>query len=48
VLSDSPSVVAIPAANVSVQNETNTVVYAWGSAAQRNLGYMIQQVPVRK
>ncbi|NDI24102.1 MAG: hypothetical protein EBY87_00980 [Actinobacteria bacterium] len=48
VLSDSPSVVAIPAANVSVQNETNTVVYAWGSAAQRNLGYLIQQVPVRK
>ena len=48
VLSDSPSVVAIPAANVSVQNETNTVVYAWGSAAQRNLGYLIQQVPIRK
>lgn len=48
VLSDTPTVIAIPVANISVQSETNTVVYAWGSAAQKNLGYIVQQVPVRK
>ena len=34
--------------NITLQNESSTVVYAWGSAAQKNLKFSVQYVPVRK
>lgn len=48
VLADSHTVVAIAPINVSLQSESSTVVYAWGSAAQKNLKFSVQYVPVRK
>ena len=48
VLADSHTVVAIAPINITLQNESSTVVYAWGSAAQKNLKFAVQQIPVRK
>jgi hypothetical protein len=48
VLADSHTVVAISPINLTLQNESSTVVYAWGSAAQKNLKFAVQQIPVRK
>jgi len=48
VLADSHTVVAIAPIAVTLNSESSTVVYAWGSAAQKNLRFSIQYVPVRK
>ncbi|MEY3148813.1 MAG: hypothetical protein RL029_87 [Actinomycetota bacterium] len=39
--------VAIPKANITIKDNVNMVVYAWGSASKGNLGYLIQEVATR-
>lgn len=40
--------VAIPAATITLKNDVNTIVYAWGSAAKGNLQFKVQEVPLKK
>ncbi|MEY3325899.1 MAG: hypothetical protein RL694_786, partial [Actinomycetota bacterium] len=39
--------VAIPKANITIKDNVNMVVYAWGSASKGNLGYLIQEVATK-
>lgn len=48
VLPDTHTTIVIPAATITLKSDVNTVVYAWGSAAQNNLKFAIQEIPVRK
>lgn len=41
------STVAIPSANISIKDNVNLIVYAWGSASKGNLGYLIQEVATK-
>jgi hypothetical protein len=42
------STVAIPSANVTIKNNINTIVYAWGSASKGNLQYFVQELGTKK
>lgn len=40
--------VALPSANVTIKNNINTIVYAWGSASKGNLQYFVQELGTKK
>jgi Domain of unknown function (DUF4397) len=42
------STVAIPSANITIKDNINTIVYAWGSASKGNLQYFVQELNTRK